>query len=106
MFVLPNSVSGVPEGSFGLAASPDDAVNGGFAVALTEPAELQRPMAGWGSDPNSNTVKFIDLTVTSMGAVFIDSAGGTPNWKVDAVERPGAAFASARGHVIIGPLIN
>lgn len=103
LFVLPNSVSGVPEGSYGLAATNADTVNGGFTVSLTEPAELQRPVAGWGSDPNANTVKFIDLTVTSMGAVFLDP---NQNGIVEPAERPGAAIASARGHVIIGPLIN
>lgn len=103
LFVLPNASTTSPEGSYGLATTNADTVNGGFRVALTEPAELQRPVAGWGSDPNGNVVKFIDLTVTSMGAVFNDP---NQNGIVDASERPGAAFANARGHVIIGPLIN
>ncbi len=103
LFVQPNTVSGYPEGSYGIAAATVDTVNGGFVVSLTEPAELQRPMAGWGSDPNTNTVKFLDLTLTSMGVVFNDT---NHDGIVQTLERPGAAFANARGHVIIGPLIN
>jgi hypothetical protein len=103
LFVLPNSSTTSPEGSYGLAGTNADTVNGGFSVALTEPAELQRPVAGWGSDPSGNAVRFLDLTVTSMGAVFSDP---NQNGVVDASERPGAAFASARGHVILGPVLN
>ncbi len=98
LFVRPNEVMGHAEGSFGL-----DMIDGGFVVELTEPAELQRPVAGWGTDQNANTVKFIDLTVTSLGTVFLD---GNLDGIIQDAERPTASFASARGHVIVGPLLN
>lgn len=100
LFVLPGTTSGQAEGSYGL-----DPLNGGFVVELTEPADLARPVAGWGTDPNQTTVKFVDLTVTSMGVVFPDGIdGSSPNGVVDANERSGASYANARGHVVLGPL--
>lgn len=97
VFVLPGTTSGQAEGSFGL-----EQINGGFRVELTEPADLVRPVAGWSlGSGDQSTVKFVDLTVTSMGVVFPDLAN---YGVVDANERAGAAYANARGHVVLGPL--
>jgi hypothetical protein len=100
VFVVPGTTSGQAEGSFGL-----DALNGGFRVELTEPADLMRPVAGWSAGGDQSTVKFVDLTVTSMGVVFPDGIdGASPNGIVDANERAGASYANVRGHVVLGPL--
>ena len=90
------STPGTP-GSLGL--SP---MNAGFWVELTDPIEVERPIAGE-QIAGSKAPKFIDVTVTSNGVVFQDEIGGTVG-RVDPNERPTATFTTGRGHVLIGPV--
>lgn len=80
-----------------------DKLNGGFWVELTEPLDVIRPVAGAPIDGSPGTPKFLDVTLTSTGVLFVDSnANGVIDWA--AGEGQGAVFTSGRGHVVVGPI--
>ncbi|MEO7094289.1 MAG: hypothetical protein ABI175_13620 [Polyangiales bacterium] len=91
--------SGTPGMPGSLGLSP---MNAGFWVELTDPVEVERPIAGE-QIAGAKAPKFIDLTVTANGVVFQDEPGGVAG-RVDANERPTATFTTGRGHIIVGPI--
>ena len=93
-------------GSSGTAATPGSLglspMNAGFWVELTDPIEVERPVAGE-QIAGAKAPKFVDVTVTANGVVFQDEPGGVMG-KVDPSERPTATFTTGRGHIIVGPI--
>jgi hypothetical protein len=86
-------------GSLGLSE-----LSGSFFVELTEPLNVNRPVAGSPIDNKPGTAQFLDLTVTSTGVVYPDYNGdGNVDWTTN--EGKAAVFTSGRGHVLIGPLL-
>ena len=83
-------------GSFGLTQ-----INGGFWSELTDPIEVVRPVAGAPIDGSPGTPKFIDVTTTAYGVVFVDL---NLNGIVDSNEFGSASYSGGRGHVIVGPI--
>lgn len=94
------AASGVP-GSLGL-----DKTNAGFVVELTEPMDVIRPVPGAPIDGSPGTPKFLDITLTSTGVVFVDlNSDGKIDWSTtSANEGLGAVFTSGRGHLVLGPI--
>lgn len=89
-------------GSLGRAMGTD-VVTGGFWVELTEPLELVRPVPGAPIDGSPGTPKFLDITVSSTGVVFVDSnANNAIDWGLG--EGRSAVFTSGRGHLVLGPI--
>jgi hypothetical protein len=96
------AASGNP-GSLGL-----DRITGGFTVELTEPLDVIRPVPGAPIDGSPGTPKFLDITLSSTGVVFVDS---NANYRIDWATGPGveneglsAVFTSGRGHLVLGPI--
>jgi len=80
-----------------------DLVSGGFWVELTEPLDVIRPVPGAPIDGSPGTPKFLDITLSSTGVVFIDAnANGIVDWPLG--EGQGAVFTSGRAHMIVGPI--
>jgi hypothetical protein len=95
LFQRPNAGS---PGSLGL-----DQITGGFWVELTEPLDVIRPIAGAPIDGSPGTPRFLDVTLSSTGTVFIDSnANGVIDWSLG--EGQGAVFTSGRAHMLVGPI--
>lgn len=80
-----------------------DVVTGGFWVELTEPMDVIRPVPGAPIDGSPGTPKFLDVTLTSNGVVFVDTnSNGVIDWSLG--EGQSAVFTSGRGHMILGPI--
>lgn len=80
-----------------------DLVTGGFWVELTEPMDVIRPVPGAPIDGSPGTPKFLDVTLTSTGVVFVDTnSNGVIDWTLG--EGQSAVFTSGRGHMILGPI--
>ena len=85
-------------GSLGL-----NELGGYFSIELTERLELSRSLPGWQNAGKAGDPVFYDLTVSSLGAVFLDT---NANGKIDYSTGEGASavFTKGRGHVIVGPI--
>lgn len=89
-------------GSLGLAYGTDQ-VTGGFTVELTEPLDVIRPVPGAPIDGSPGTPKFLDITLSSTGVVFVDTnANNVIDWSLG--EGQNAVFTSGRGHMVLGPI--
>jgi hypothetical protein len=90
--------SSVVPGAFGISA-----MNGNFAIQLTELSENKKTLPG---DETKSTC-YMDLTITSTGVLWVDdgASGGTAaNGIIDGSERASMTTAVSRARATIGPL--